>query len=123
MSSCRGWEGAPAAPASTPLRVEATASKGEAVEYPAHPQRPRDRLACDEARGSPSVGGSLGSQQATPQIVGEPLVNIHVSSANFLTADTSAKCALVEKLAKSWSLAPAGPSAVDEEQVAIAEAV
>jgi len=54
----------------------------------------------------------------------EPSFNTQVSSADFLVADTSAKHALVEKLAKLWSQVPADPawpSAVDEEQVAIAK--
>ena len=62
--------------------------------------------------------------QVTLRAVREPSINTYASNANFLAADTFAKCELVEKLAKSWSLAPsdsAEPSAVDEEQVAIAK--
>jgi len=49
-------------------------------------------------------------------------VNTRALVVDLLVVDTFAKCTLVEKLAKSWSLAPlnlAEPSVVDEEHAAI----
>ena len=43
------------------------------------------------------------------------------SAADFLAADASTKRPLVERLAKSWLLAPVQLSTVDKEQVAMAE--
>jgi len=54
----------------------------------------------------------------------KPSVNTWATAADFLVADAFAKRMLVEKLAKSWSLAPTDlvePAIVDEEQVAMAE--
>jgi len=51
-------------------------------------------------------------------------VNTQAPAADFSATDASVKRTLVEKLAKSWSLAPADPSKqaiVNEEQVAVAE--
>ncbi|KAJ8437466.1 hypothetical protein Cgig2_012906 [Carnegiea gigantea] len=117
-----GWDAA--AVSTPPLRVWAPPSKGKGTEESAPHYRSGDRSAFDEARGSPSAGGSRSSQQAAPQAVVEPLVNTQAPAVDFLVADTFANSALVEKLSKSWSLALldlAEPSAVNEEQVAIAE--
>ena len=56
--------------------------------------------------------------------MGEPPVHTRAPCVDFLAADALAKHTLVERLARSWSLAPAdsaGLTIVDEEQVAIAE--
>ena len=81
-------------------------------------------LAPGKERGSPITDGSQGEQGSSPQPAGEPSVHTRVLRADFLAAGASTKRTLVEKLARSWSLAPvdfAEPTPVNEEQVAIAE--
>ena len=76
------------------------------------------------ARGLLAIGGSRGDQRSSPLAAAEPSVHTRTSPADFLAADASAKCTLVEKLARPWSLAPtnsAEPSKVGDEQVTIIE--
>ncbi|KAJ8444402.1 LOW QUALITY PROTEIN: hypothetical protein Cgig2_026606 [Carnegiea gigantea] len=101
---------------SDPLRAGASPSKSRAVEEVDRHPRSVGRPASNEGRGSPASGGSRGDQRSSSQAVGEPSVHTRALCADFVTVDASTKRTLVEKLAKSWSLAPA-----DEEQVAIAD--
>ncbi|KAJ8424845.1 hypothetical protein Cgig2_030072 [Carnegiea gigantea] len=102
-------------------------------KHPRAADRPNAAAAAPSSKGKEIEGlvqhqrsgdGSASDERAAPQTVGEPLVNTQALAADFLAANTSTKRALVEKLAKSWSLAPpnsAEPSAVDEEQATMAE--
>ena len=104
--------------------VEPPPSKGKGVEGPAQHRRSGERSTFNEALGSYVTDGPQGSQHVTSRATEEPSVNTKAPAADLLVVDHPAKYALVEKLAKSWNLAPsdsAEPSAIDEEQVVIAE--
>ena len=114
------------ASAPTPLRAKSPPSKGKGIEKWAWYPCSGERSAFDEALVSPTTRGSQGSQQVVPQAIREPSVNTQASTVDFLAADLPYKCALVEKLPKSWALALSDsmkPSSVNEEQAAITEAM
>lgn len=73
---------------------------------------------------SPVTGGSRGYQGSSPLGAGEHLVHTLALATDFLAANAPAIRPLVEKLAKSWSLAPADSAellVVNKEQVAMVE--
>ena len=85
----------------TPKRTDPPPSKGVSTEELSLRKASEEWAASNEARRSPSQGGSRGSQRAAQAPVGKASMNITAQAMGFLQANLPTKLALVGRLAKS----------------------